>query len=183
LNSISSVPQVQFGLVLVLLVSGSMIHAHKFTPNKLVKHDSLVILDRLICLFYESCFWVHDNSNLGGISVQTLREHRIDAETLFEIAKTFSTQVQSYCNSGVSPSEFMASLIHEFGRRTTKLKNRVCIKWKEIGMLVSPIFSKDHGCSTMYVSYLYLVIPDRSFSICKDKAASIWSSNTLLRWD
>ncbi|KAJ8436474.1 hypothetical protein Cgig2_000459 [Carnegiea gigantea] len=88
------------------------------------------------------------------INVQTPREHRIDAETFFEIAKTLSTKVQSYCKSGVSPCEFIASLIHEFGRRTTKVKNRVSIKWKEIGMLVSPIFNEGHGCFTMYVSYL-----------------------------
>ncbi|KAJ8436782.1 hypothetical protein Cgig2_032010 [Carnegiea gigantea] len=84
--------------------------------------------------------------------VQKPREQVADAEALLDIAATLVTTVKSHSKDGLTPSDFISSLIHEFGgsdgRRNTE-NERVSIKWKDIGVLVSPIFKRALGCSTM----------------------------------
>ncbi|XP_065864462.1 non-structural maintenance of chromosomes element 4 homolog A [Euphorbia lathyris] len=85
--------------------------------------------------------------------VQRPREQVADAEALLGIASTLVSSVKSQSNEGITPADFISRLLLEFGVANRALDNEVnapnSIKWKEIGLLVSPIFLKCNGCSTM----------------------------------
>ncbi|KAL2501660.1 Non-structural maintenance of chromosomes element 4-like protein A [Forsythia ovata] len=81
------------------------------------------------------------------------REQVADAEALFDIANTLVTSVQSYCNEGMTPSDFVSSLIRDFGEQGGPNRNQdegaTSIRWKEIGLAVSHVFRNAPGCCTM----------------------------------
>ena len=91
---------------------------------------------------------------LLGITVQKPREQVADAEALLDIATTLVTTVKSHSKDGLTPSDFITSLICQFGAsngRRSMENERVLIKWEDIGMLVSPVFKRALGSSTMFV--------------------------------
>ncbi|KAL2940897.1 Non-structural maintenance of chromosomes element 4-like protein A [Bienertia sinuspersici] len=83
--------------------------------------------------------------------VSNPREQVTDAETLLEMSSILLATVRSYSRDGLTPSDFISSLIREFGvvggRRVDN--GRVSIKWNDVGVLVCPIFMKAQGCPTM----------------------------------
>uniref|UniRef100_A0A803KLZ2 Non-structural maintenance of chromosomes element 4 n=1 Tax=Chenopodium quinoa TaxID=63459 RepID=A0A803KLZ2_CHEQI len=85
------------------------------------------------------------------IHVSTTREQVTDAETLLDMANTLVTTARSYSKDGLTPSDFMTSLVRKFGVADgSKVeKDRASIKWDAIGVLVCPIFKNAQGCSTM----------------------------------
>lgn len=88
-----------------------------------------------------------------AVTVQKPREQVADAEALLDLATTLVGSVKSLLNEGVTPSEFVSCLLNEFGHSSRSLSNEEgaqnSINWKEIGLAVSPIFMKGHGCCTM----------------------------------
>ncbi|XP_057954480.1 non-structural maintenance of chromosomes element 4 homolog A-like [Malania oleifera] len=84
--------------------------------------------------------------------VQKPREQVADAEALLDIANTLVCSVKSQSSEGFSPSDFVSCLLREFGqqgRRSITENAQDSILWKDIGLAVSPMFSKYRGCSTM----------------------------------
>ncbi|KAI9094773.1 hypothetical protein K1719_026579 [Acacia pycnantha] len=85
--------------------------------------------------------------------VQKPREQVADAEALLDLATTLVGSVKSLLSDGVTPSEFVSCLINEFGQSSRDLNSEQntqnSINWKEVGLAVSPIFMKVHGCCTM----------------------------------
>ncbi|KAL9386254.1 hypothetical protein Peur_019378 [Populus x canadensis] len=85
--------------------------------------------------------------------VQKPREQVADAEALLGLANTLVSSVKSQSNEGITPADFVSHLIKEFGQQTRSLDNDedapVSIKWKDLGLLVSPIFRRCTGVSTM----------------------------------
>ncbi|GAB2287009.1 hypothetical protein Dimus_021395 [Dionaea muscipula] len=82
--------------------------------------------------------------------VQKPREQVADAEALLDIASTFVTSVRSQSKDGITPTDFITCLLRDFGQ-TARSGNeeRVSINWTSIGLFVSSIFKKAHGCCTM----------------------------------
>ncbi|KAJ6430699.1 hypothetical protein OIU84_018250 [Salix udensis] len=85
--------------------------------------------------------------------VQKPREQVADAEALLGLANTLVSSVKSQSNEGITPADFMSHLTKEFGQQTRSLDNDedapVSIKWKDLGLLVSPIFRRCTGVSSM----------------------------------
>jgi hypothetical protein len=85
--------------------------------------------------------------------VQKPREQVADAEALLGLANTLVSSVKSQSNEGITPADFVSHLIKEFGQQTRSLDNDedapVSIKWKDLGLLASPIFRRCTGVSTM----------------------------------
>lgn len=89
-----------------------------------------------------------------GISVQKPREQVADAEALLDIANTLVSSVKSQSNEGITPADFISRLLSQFGQSTRTLDNAeedapISVKWKEIGLTVSPIFRNATGLTTM----------------------------------
>lgn len=78
-------------------------------------------------------------------SVQKPREQVADAEALLDITTTLMTSVKSHCNEGVTPSEYVACLIRDFG-----LPGGTAIDWNKIGLDVPHACKRPPGCCTMY---------------------------------
>ncbi|KAG6783435.1 hypothetical protein POTOM_012883 [Populus tomentosa] len=78
--------------------------------------------------------------------VQKPREQVADAEALLGLANTLVSSVKSQSNEGITPADFVSRLIKEFGQQARSLDNDedapVSIKWKDLGLLVSPIFRR-----------------------------------------
>ncbi|KAL7084466.1 hypothetical protein ACP275_14G224200 [Erythranthe tilingii] len=84
--------------------------------------------------------------------VQKPREQVADAEAFLGLASILVDSVKSHTSGGVSPAEFVSSLIKNFGlKNPTKgtLDNSPNILWQTMGSLVSPIFLNGPGCITM----------------------------------
>lgn len=85
--------------------------------------------------------------------MQKPREQVADAEALLGLANTLVSSVKSQSNEGITPADFVSHLIKEFGQQTRSLDNDedapVSIKWKDLGLLASPIFRRCTGVSTM----------------------------------
>ncbi|EEF32434.1 Non-structural maintenance of chromosome element, putative [Ricinus communis] len=88
--------------------------------------------------------------------VQRPREQVADAEALLGIASTLVTSVKSQSNEGSTASDFVSGLLAAFGQSNRTLGNEgiddnspTFINWKDIGLVVSPIFKKCNGFSTM----------------------------------
>lgn len=84
------------------------------------------------------------------------REQVSDAETLLGLAATFSASVKSHSHEGVTPGEFVSSLIRQFDKRKGLVgilrDTPPDISWRQIGSLVSPFMRKEPRCMTMWVS-------------------------------
>ncbi|GMY16142.1 non-structural maintenance of chromosomes element 4 homolog A [Fagus crenata] len=81
--------------------------------------------------------------------VQKPREQVADAEALLDIANTLASSVKSHSNEGITPADFVSSLLKEYGQLATQDGDQVMLHWNNIGLAVAPIFSRAHGCCTM----------------------------------
>ncbi|PON97628.1 Nse4/EID family [Trema orientale] len=81
--------------------------------------------------------------------VQKPREQTADGEALLGLVNTLATSVKSHSRGGITPSDFISCLFRDFGESDVGLATRSSIRWKDIGLAVSSIFKKAHGCNTM----------------------------------
>lgn len=85
--------------------------------------------------------------------VQKPREQVADAEALLDITNTLVTSVRAQCHEGLTPVDFINCLLKDFrqqgGPSTSCDGSSSSIRWKDIGLAVSHIFSIAPGCSTM----------------------------------
>ncbi|GAU47206.1 hypothetical protein TSUD_89150 [Trifolium subterraneum] len=72
------------------------------------------------------------------------QEQVVDAEALLDLTCTLVESVKSVVNEGVTPSQFVSSLLKHYAHPPN-----TSIDWKNLGMAVSPIFLTAHGSSTM----------------------------------
>jgi hypothetical protein len=72
------------------------------------------------------------------------REHVVDAEALVDLTHTLAESVKSQVNEGVTPSQFVSSLLKHYAHPPN-----TSIDWNNLGIVVSPIFLTAHGSSTM----------------------------------
>jgi hypothetical protein len=79
--------------------------------------------------------------------VKRPREQVADAEALLDLTRTLLGSVKSLANEGVTPSQFVSSLLKHYAHPPN-----TSIHWQKLGIAVSPIFLTVHGSSTMYVS-------------------------------
>ncbi|ESW14613.1 hypothetical protein PHAVU_007G003000 [Phaseolus vulgaris] len=75
--------------------------------------------------------------------VEKPREQVADAEALLDLTRTLFGSVRSLANEGVTPSQFVSSLLIRHGQ------GQDSIDWQKLGLAVSPIFLSVHGSSTM----------------------------------
>lgn len=84
--------------------------------------------------------------------VQKPREQVADAEALLDIANTIVDSIRAQSNDGITPSDFITSLLRQFPPQTAEMSTdnlRNSMDWGKIGHSVSHIFMKANGCSTM----------------------------------
>ncbi|KAL5707665.1 hypothetical protein ACHQM5_018537 [Ranunculus cassubicifolius] len=84
--------------------------------------------------------------------VQKPREQVADAEALLDIANTIVASVRSQNNDGITPSDFITSLLGAYSPPNGDLSTenlRQSFDWTKFGHDVSHIFMKPNGCSTM----------------------------------
>ncbi|TKY50552.1 Non-structural maintenance of chromosomes element 4-like A [Spatholobus suberectus] len=77
--------------------------------------------------------------------VEKPREQVADAEALLDLTRTLVGSVRSLANEGVTPSQFVSSLLIHYGHG----QGQDSINWQKLGLAVSPIFLSVHGSSTM----------------------------------
>ncbi|XP_044509007.1 non-structural maintenance of chromosomes element 4 homolog A-like isoform X3 [Mangifera indica] len=81
------------------------------------------------------------------------REQVADAETLLDITSTVVHCVQAENNNGITISDFVSSIIRDFGEvsgpSTTGETGRASIAWADVGVAVASAFGNSCGCSTM----------------------------------
>lgn len=78
--------------------------------------------------------------------VEKPREQVADAEALLDLTRTLVGSVRSLANEGVTPSQFVSSLLKHYSQPPQN-----SIDWQKLGLAVSPIFLMVHGSSTMSV--------------------------------
>ncbi|KAL3533922.1 hypothetical protein ACH5RR_007443 [Cinchona calisaya] len=85
--------------------------------------------------------------------VQKPREQVADAEALLDVANTLVTSVKAHSSEGLTPSDFVSSLLENFAQQDGPSGSRDAgsnsVRWKEIGLAVSHVFRSAPGCSTM----------------------------------
>ncbi|KAI7746227.1 hypothetical protein M8C21_017692 [Ambrosia artemisiifolia] len=82
--------------------------------------------------------------------VNNPREQVSDAEALRDLANTLMTSIRVHSTGNVTPSVFVSSLITQYGKkRQIGSTENVEIRWKDIGLQVSPVFMIGNGSSTM----------------------------------
>ena len=86
------------------------------------------------------------------ITVQKPREQVADAEALLDIACTLVTSVKSQTNEGVTPSDFVTTLLRNFGEQNGgsdlgSTSNN--LHWSDVGHAVSHVFRSAPGYHTM----------------------------------
>ncbi|MFS8011894.1 putative non-structural maintenance of chromosome element 4, Nse4/EID family [Helianthus anomalus] len=82
--------------------------------------------------------------------VNNPREQVSDAEALRDLANTLMTSIRVHSTGNVTPSVFVSSLITQYGKkRKIGSTESVKIRWKDIGLHVSPVFMVGNGSSTM----------------------------------
>ncbi|PON95470.1 Nse4/EID family [Trema orientale] len=80
------------------------------------------------------------------LQVRRPREQAADGEALLGLANSLATSVKLHSRGGgITPSHFVSCLLRDFGRSNGSNS----IRWKQIGLHVSPIFMKAHGCNNM----------------------------------
>lgn len=87
------------------------------------------------------------------LSVQKPREQVADAEALLDITSTLMTSVKAQCNEGMTPSEYVACIVRDFG-----IEGGASIDWKKIGLDVPYAFKRAPGCCTMYVYMCFFIL-------------------------
>lgn len=84
--------------------------------------------------------------------VQKPREQVADAEALLDLANTLVTSANSQKNEGVTPSDFVTTLLRNFSQqdRTMSQENPTnVLYWVDVGLAVSHVFKNTPGCCTM----------------------------------
>ncbi|GAU12064.1 hypothetical protein TSUD_00300 [Trifolium subterraneum] len=76
--------------------------------------------------------------------VKRPREQVADAEALLDLTRTLLGSVKSLVNEGVTPSQFVSSLLKHYAHPPN-----TSINWQKLGIAVSPIFLTAHVPSTM----------------------------------
>lgn len=76
--------------------------------------------------------------------VKKPREQVADAEALLDLTRTLAGSVRSLVNEGVTPSQFVSSLLKNYAQSPNNP-----IDWHKLGLSVSPVFLMVHGPSTM----------------------------------
>ncbi|KAL5060857.1 hypothetical protein RYX36_032461, partial [Vicia faba] len=76
--------------------------------------------------------------------VKKPREQVADTEALLDLTRTLVGSVKSLVNEGVTPSQFVSSLIQRYAPSPNS-----SIDWPKLGTSVSSIFLTVHGSSTM----------------------------------
>nr|ACU22930.1 unknown [Glycine max] len=77
------------------------------------------------------------------VQVEKPREQVADAEALLDLTRTLVGSVKSLTNEGVTPSQFVSSLLIRYAHAQHS------IDWHQLGLAASPIFLSFHGSSTM----------------------------------
>ncbi|KAG4998799.1 hypothetical protein JHK84_029843 [Glycine max] len=77
------------------------------------------------------------------VQVEKPREQVADAEALLDLTRTLVGSVKSLANEGVTPSQFVSSLLIRYAH------TQHSIDWHKLGLAASPIFLSVHGSSTM----------------------------------
>ncbi|KEH17118.1 non-structural maintenance of chromosomes element 4 homolog A [Medicago truncatula] len=86
---------------------------------------------------------LHDFDKLDE-QVKKPQEQIVDAEALLDLTRTLVGSVNSMVNEGVTPSQFVSSLLKHYAHPPN-----TSIDWQKLGIFVSPIFLTVHGSSTM----------------------------------
>ncbi|XP_062112219.1 non-structural maintenance of chromosomes element 4 homolog A [Humulus lupulus] len=82
--------------------------------------------------------------------VQKPREQVADAEALLDITSTLMSSVKAHGTHGITPSNFVSSLLMKFGRRSGIMEEEMNLTfWKDVGVAVSDVFRRAPGCCTM----------------------------------
>lgn len=82
--------------------------------------------------------------------VQKPREQVADAEALLDITNSLINSVKAHSASGITPANFVSSLLREFGHQSGSIEGSRGSKfWKDVGVAVSHVFRSAPGCSTM----------------------------------
>ncbi|KAK7396293.1 hypothetical protein VNO78_17196 [Psophocarpus tetragonolobus] len=82
------------------------------------------------------------------------REQVADAKALLDITQSLVMSVRTIANGGLTPSEFVTSILKIFGGQSgpsnsTNDCSRNSVAWKDIGVAVLRIFRAGRGCCTM----------------------------------
>ncbi|XP_068648890.1 non-structural maintenance of chromosomes element 4 homolog A-like [Aristolochia californica] len=108
--------------------------------------------------------------------VQKPREQVADAEALLDIANTLVQSVKLQGNEGVTPSEFVISILKNFGQHNGPLNvENNSVSWKDIGLAVSHIFKRSRGCCTM-LGPMNSEVKQRKVAVRRTRAESIKST-------
>lgn len=82
--------------------------------------------------------------------MQKPREQVADAEALLDITNSLINSVKAHSASGITPANFVSSLLREFGHQSGSIEGSRSSKfWKDVGVAVSHVFRSAPGCSTM----------------------------------
>ncbi|XP_042481360.1 non-structural maintenance of chromosomes element 4 homolog A [Macadamia integrifolia] len=84
--------------------------------------------------------------------VQKPREQVADAEALLEFVNTMVISVKAHGDEGVTPSDFVTSLLRDFGQGGGGANHddyRNSMAWSDIGETVGHVFRRISGCCTM----------------------------------
>lgn len=83
--------------------------------------------------------------------VQKPREQVADAEALLDIASTLVTSVKSHTSEGVTPSDFVTSLLKLYGIQQGMTSGESnSISWAHFGINTASVFRAAPGCCTMF---------------------------------
>ncbi|KAH1120453.1 hypothetical protein J1N35_003613 [Gossypium stocksii] len=77
------------------------------------------------------------------------REQIADAEALLDITNTLLTSVKATNGDGITISDFVDSLVRDFGKQSSRPDGRTLIDWKKIGIEYSDASRSSRGCRTM----------------------------------
>ncbi|XP_024156344.1 non-structural maintenance of chromosomes element 4 homolog A [Rosa chinensis] len=96
---------------------------------------------------------VIDEINRLHEQVQLPREQVSDAQALLDVTKTVVAPIMSHHNGETTTSDFITSLISNFGQVYRSSVNEddahVSLNWKDIGLSVPPTLKRAFGCCTM----------------------------------
>ncbi|KAJ4705576.1 Non-structural maintenance of chromosomes element 4 [Melia azedarach] len=86
--------------------------------------------------------------------VQRPREQVADAEILLDLTSAVLTSIQAENKDGITVSDFVSTLLRDFGQPTSGLSSSredggTSIAWADVGAAVSHLFRSNLGCSTM----------------------------------
>lgn len=101
-------------------------------------------------------------------TVQKPREQLADAEALLDIANSLVTSVKSHGNNEATPSDFVTSLLRNFGQDGERgnENSQALVSWADVGLTVSRFIKMVPGCCTMYYHKPFLKNEIKILVIC-----------------